>query len=93
MSFLVCQDGCFHAKTVTCVRRKAGGGYSVIFNSGRDYDVDISTESYQEIMANLSATTRVKELEARIEELELQIFYAPGGPGYLQAKERFEEPK
>lgn len=94
MSFLVCQDGCFNVKNVSTIRRSSNGkGYSVAV-TGKDgafsHWSDISTESYQEIVSNIAATTRVRELEARIQQLEFQIFYAPGGPGYLQAKEHFE---
>ena len=33
---------------------------------------------------------RIMELEDKVEELELQLRYQPGGEGYLEAKEHFE---
>jgi hypothetical protein len=48
---------------------------------------------FQEKQKVIELEKENQEMKTRIEELELQVKYMPGGDGYLEAKEHFESLK
>ena len=85
-----------HGNRLECIALFCDEKYDWLHNlfSKEDYDGEVL---YNKFIDKCRCLKRVEkenlEMRKKIEELELQIRYQPGGEGYLEAKEHFESLK
>ena len=92
MNLFTCDDGIFNLDKIVMVTPSRSGYYKIFMNGRDTGDFGISTKCYREMLEEISNIKQQKKKHAnlKMQALELQAEYAPGGTGYMKAAEDFD---